>query len=98
MPQVKILGTHHFGNSLWESFKRCVAFHNALWHQDYEELVVSSFAHKIKSEYYGGNISVSIEDISLEQFSDSDQETASSTSHTIKFNAVFHSFLSDNSN
>ena len=35
----------------------------------YSERVVASFAHYIQSEYYGGNISVSIKGILLEHFS-----------------------------
>ena len=38
-------------------------------HQDYPEKVVASFPHKIQSEHYGRNISVSIEGIALEHFS-----------------------------
>ena len=40
-----------------------------LLHHDYSERVVASFANKIQSEYYGGNRSVSIEGIALENFS-----------------------------
>ena len=45
-----------------------------LCHRDDEELVVAIFAHQIKSEYYGGNIYVSIEGIKLEHFNTSYQE------------------------
>ena len=58
---------------------------------------MASFSQKIKSEYYGGNIYVSIEGIALEQFIDSYQKTSSSTFHSCKRHAEFHSFLSDNS-
>ena len=34
--------------------------------RDYAKRVVASFSHQIQSEYYGGNISVSIEGIPLE--------------------------------
>ena len=39
-----------------------------LCRRDYAERVVASFTHQIQSEYYGGNISVSIEGIALEKF------------------------------
>ena len=35
---------------------------------DYAERLVASFAHQIQSEYYGGNVYVSIDGISLEHF------------------------------
>ena len=40
-----------------------------LCRHDYVERVVASFAPKIQSEYYSGNISVSIEGIVLEYVS-----------------------------
>ena len=45
---------------------------------DYAEHVVASFSHQIQSEYYGGNITVSIEYIELENFSDTKQSLTSS--------------------
>ena len=44
-------------------------FEDVLCRRDYAERLVASFAKKIQSEYYGGNISVSIEGIVLEQLS-----------------------------
>ena len=51
----------------------------------------------MKSEYYGGKISVSIEGITLEHFSVSYQETSSSSSRIFKRHDVFLYFLLDNS-
>ena len=39
-----------------------------LCHRDYSDRVIDIFAHQIKSEYYGGNQSISIEGIALEHF------------------------------
>ena len=50
------------------AFKRHELFQNVIFRRDYAERVVENFAHHIKSEYYGGNRSVSIEGISLGQF------------------------------
>ena len=57
--------------------------------------VVAGFANQIKSEYYGGNISMSIEGIALEHFSAAPQEYINSTTPSRPRHAVFHSFLSD---
>ena len=62
---------------------------------DYSERLVASFAHKIQSEYYGGNILVYIEGISLEHFSAMEQKKLSSSSHSCTCHATFHSFLYD---
>ena len=51
------------------AFKRNELFQDVLCHRDYSERVVASFANQIKYEYYGGNRSVSIEVIELENFS-----------------------------
>ena len=63
--QVHIIRTHQCGNLYLEVFKYCADFHNVLCNKDYPERVAASFGHQIKSEYYGGNISVSIEGIEL---------------------------------
>ena len=57
--------------------------------------MVASFSQQIKSEYYGGNISVYIEGIALEHFSTAPQSDINSSSLTCPRRAVFHSFLSD---
>ena len=51
------------------AFKRREFFQDVLCRRDYAEREVASFANKIQSEYYGGNISVYIEGIELEHFS-----------------------------
>ena len=64
-----ILGTNHCGEILCTDFKQRELFQDFLCRSDYAERLVASFSHQIQSEYYGGNISVYIEDITLEHFS-----------------------------
>ena len=52
----------------------------------------------MKSEYYGENRYVLIEDIALEDFSEVPQADINSTTLSRPRNAVFNSFLSDNIN
>ena len=75
LPHVRIIGAHHCVNTRQEALKRHSDFQDVLRHCDYAELIVARFSHQIKSEYYGGNMSVSIECITLEQFSTTYQET-----------------------
>ena len=49
-------------------------FQDVLCHRDYAERLVASFINQIQSEYYGGNIFVSIEVIALEHFSELPQK------------------------
>ena len=51
------------------AFKRRESFQYVLCCRDYAEIIVASFSHQIKPEYYGGNRYVSIEGIALEHFS-----------------------------
>ena len=51
------------------AFKRRELFQYVLCRRDYAEGLVANFDNQIQSEYYGGNISVSIEGISLENYS-----------------------------
>ena len=44
-------------------------FQDVVCRSDYYDRVVACFAHQIQSEYYGGNGSVSIDGIELENFS-----------------------------
>ena len=44
-------------------FKRRELYQDVLYFRDYAERVVANFSHQIQSEYYVGNISVSIEGI-----------------------------------
>ena len=94
---VRILGTNHCGELRRTAFKRRELFQYVLGRRDYAERVVASFANQIQSEYYGGNISVSIEGISLGHFSAAPKSDINSSSLTCPRRAVFHSFLSDDS-
>ena len=60
LPHVRILGTNHCGDLLRTAFKRRELFQDVLCRRDYADRVVESFANQIQSEYYGGNIFVSI--------------------------------------
>ena len=61
LPHVRILGTNHCGEMLRTDFKRRELFQDILCCREYYERVVAIFANQTQSEYYGGNISVSIE-------------------------------------
>ena len=63
LTHVHILGTNHCGEMRRTAFKRRELFQDFLCRRDYAERVVSNFANKIQSEYYGGNRSVYIEGI-----------------------------------
>ena len=69
LSHVRILGTKHCGEMRLAAFKRRKLFQDVLCCHDYAERAVASFAHQIKSEYYGGNRSAPIEGIVLEHFS-----------------------------
>ena len=64
-----------------------------LCRRDYADMLVASFSHKIKPEYYGGTISVSIEGIALEHFSALPQTEIKSSTKTCPRHAVFNYFL-----
>ena len=66
-----------------------------LFHHDYTERVVDKLSQQIKSGYYGGNRSVSIEGVNFEHFSATDQEISSSSLHSFTNHYVFHLFVSD---
>ena len=53
----------------------------------------SQFSHQIKSEYFGGNISVYVEVISLDHFSSTYQVTSSAYFQSLKLHALFYYFL-----
>ena len=69
LPSVRIPGTNHCDAMRRTAFKRRELFQYVLCRCDYAEGVVSIFDNKMQSEYYGGNISLSIEGIALEHFS-----------------------------
>ena len=79
LPHVRIIGTHNCGKECHEEFKLRSKQHDVLCRSDYEDHIVSIFAHQIKSESCGGNRSVSIEGIELENFSASNQASLSLT-------------------
>ena len=57
-PYLRIIDTHYCGEMRRTSFKRRELFQDVICCHDYAARVVASFANKIQSEYYGGNISV----------------------------------------
>ena len=61
----------------------------------YAERLVSIFTRQVQCEYCGGNISLYIEGIVLEQFSTFKQLVVLSYSGDLSWHAVFHSFSSD---
>ena len=95
MPHLLILGTNHCGELRRTAFKRRECFQDVLCLRYYAERVVARFANQIQSEYYGGNISVSIEGIALEHFSAAPQADINSSTLSRPRHALFHSFLSD---
>ena len=86
---VQILGTHFCGDSHQTAFKRRKSFQDLLCRRDYDEGLVASFAHQIQSEYYGGNVSVSIEVIPLEHFSALPQTEINSSTKQCPRHALF---------
>ena len=97
LPYVRILGTNHYGELRCTAFKRRELFQYFLCRRDYAERVVTRFSHQMKSEYYGENRSVSIEGITLENFSTLQKADINSTTPSRQRHTVFHSFLSDDS-
>ena len=67
------MGTQHCYKERHVDFKSRRKFYEILCRSDYSEITVSSFAQKIQSEYYSGNMSVSIEGIVLKKISYSTQ-------------------------
>ena len=55
LPHVHILGTNHFGNTHREAFKHSRASQYVLCCRDYYGILVASFSHQLKHEYYSGN-------------------------------------------
>ena len=60
LPHLRIPRTHHCDNMRQLAFKCSSDFQYILFCRDYAERIVANFEHQIKSEYYGGNRSVSI--------------------------------------
>ena len=59
----------------------------------YAKIVVDSFVPQIQPEYYVGNPYVSIEEISLENFSATTHSLLVSVPESRTIHAVFHSFF-----
>ena len=47
---VRIIGTHHCGNTLCKAFKCYRSFKDLLFYSDYDNRMVDKFAHQIQSE------------------------------------------------
>ena len=95
LPHVHILGTNQFGDTCREAFKHHSAKQDVLYCLDYAEILVASVSHQIQSDYYGGNISVSIEGIASEHFHAPMHTETSGTTLARTRHDVFHSFFSD---
>ena len=63
--------------------------------RDYAERVVASYAHQIQPYYYGGNISLSIEVIVFEHFSELTQTEIKASTKPCPLHAAFHSLFPD---
>ena len=92
---VQIMVTNHCGNHFRTAFKRHKSFQDVLCRRDYDERLVAIFDQKIQSEYCGGNISVSIEGIALEHFSDLPETGMNPSKKSCPLHAVFRFFLDD---
>ena len=92
LPHVRILGTNHCGEIRRTAFKQYELFRDVLCRSDYDERVIARFSHQIQSEYYGVNISVSINGITLERFSALPKSYINSNTPSRQCNALFHSF------
>ena len=65
LPHVQIIGIYYCGNTCREAFQSRAEYQYVLCRKYYEELVVVSFSHQIKSEYYDDMRSVAIYVITL---------------------------------
>ena len=97
LPYVRILSTNHCGEMRRIDLKRRELFQYVICRRDYADRAFASFSNELKSEYYGGNISVSIEGIALEHLSASPNADINSSTLSHQRHVVFHSFLSENS-
>ena len=88
------MGKSHCGYSRQTVFKRRKSPQDVLCRRYYADRAVASFPHKIKSDYHGGNLSLSIEGISLEHFSELSKSGINLFTKPCPHHAVFHSFLS----
>ena len=63
LPHLRIIGTNYCGEMQRTAFKWRELCLDVLCRRDYAEKAVARFSNQIQSEYYGENISVSIEGI-----------------------------------
>ena len=89
LPHVLILGTSNCGEMRRTAFKQRELFQDVLCRRDYAERVVASFSNKTQLEYYVGNRSMSIEGISLENFSAASKANINSSTISCQRHAVF---------
>ena len=94
---MRILGINHCGEMRCTAFTRRELSQDVLCRRDYAERLIASFSNQIQSEYYGGNISVSIEVIALEHSSALPSADINSTTLSHQSHAAFQYFLSDDS-
>ena len=92
-PYLHILGTHHCSKEHHEAIKRWRSLQYFLYHHDYKEHVVANFYHQIQYEYYGENISISIEGIALKHFSTTHHNIPLLVSGHLSRHSGFQSFL-----
>ena len=97
LPHIRITGNNNCGKTRRELFKRCSANQDVLYHCDYSERVVDDLAHKIQSEYYGGNRSVYIKGIGLDNSIAPTQTETAGTPQSHTCHAVSSLVLSDDS-
>ena len=93
IPHVQIMGTSHCGDSHKKPFKLSESFQDVLCRHEYDDNLVSSISNQILSEYYSGNISLSIEVIALENFSALPRSGIKSSTKPCQRHAVFKSFF-----
>ena len=92
--QVQILGINHCGDSLQNAFKRCKYFQDVPCCRDYDDGVVASLPHKIKSELYGENKYVSIDAIVFEHFTVLPEIEINSSTKSCPHHETFSLFFS----
>ena len=92
VPDVQILGTYHYGYSRQTAFKHLEYFQDLCCRSNYTEHVAAIFARQVQSEYFGCNISLSVQDISLENCSALPHTRIKASTKSCPRHAVFHFF------
>ena len=92
------MGNHHSGKESHEEFHRRGSYKDSKFYHDYVERLVETFDHQIQYEYYGGNVFVSMELISLENYYSQQVFLAADIYTKPKMHAAFDPFLSYNRN